>query len=168
MDTTQLRSAYHDFLAVAEAGGFGPPPPGEWDAEHVLAHVAAVDASVAAVAMSVASGQRPSYDNRTGLDPWNLRRIIAAAGGDLPGLTRRVRRTGELLCAIAEELSEDDLAVQLATLIISNDEVVVDQPWTLGVLVGGIGRVHLPGHAEQLGALRAPRGTATSRPAAEV
>jgi hypothetical protein len=30
MDIKGLRQAHEDFLAVAEAGGFGPPPAGEW------------------------------------------------------------------------------------------------------------------------------------------
>lgn len=43
MDAAQLRQAYEVLLAEAETGGFGPPPPGEWTAEQVVAHVAAND-----------------------------------------------------------------------------------------------------------------------------
>ncbi len=155
MDIANIHKAYRDFLAVAEAGGFGPPPPGEWDAERILAHIVSVDTSIASAALAVTSGQRPAYDNRASLDRWNLQRIVTAAGG-LPGLTRQVRRTGELYCAIAEELSDDDLDVQLPVLIISNDEIVIDQPWSLGTLVDGVGGIHLPSHAEQLRGLRVP------------
>jgi hypothetical protein len=93
MDVGALRQAHEDFLEVAKAGGFGPPPPGEWDAERLLAHVAAADAAIASVALAVAAGQRPGYDNRPSLDEWNLRRIVAEAGGadGLDGLIALVR-----------------------------------------------------------------------------
>ena len=35
MDVAALRTAHEDFLAVATAGGFGPPVHGEWDAERL-------------------------------------------------------------------------------------------------------------------------------------
>jgi hypothetical protein len=41
MDVGKLHQAHEDFLSVVADGGFGPPPAGEWDAERVLAHVAA-------------------------------------------------------------------------------------------------------------------------------
>ncbi|MEO9199426.1 MAG: hypothetical protein ABI206_11830, partial [Antricoccus sp.] len=72
MDTTTLRQAYSDFLAIAEVGGFTTPPTGEWRAEQLLAHIIAADTGITAVALSVAAGQRPSYDNRYSLDTWNL------------------------------------------------------------------------------------------------
>jgi hypothetical protein len=91
MDVSLLRTAHEDFLTVAAGGGFAAPPAGEWDAEWLLAHVAAADAAIASVALAAAGGQRSSYDNR------------------------------------AREL---------------------------GDLVAGIGRFHLPLHAQQLAGLR--------------
>jgi hypothetical protein len=38
-----LAAAYDAFFAQAAAGGFGPPSPGEWTAEQVVAHVAVND-----------------------------------------------------------------------------------------------------------------------------
>ncbi len=64
MDVRLLRKAHEDFLTVAAGGGFAAPPAGEWDAERLLAHVAAADAAIASVALAVAGGQRSSYDNR--------------------------------------------------------------------------------------------------------
>jgi hypothetical protein len=87
MDIANLRKAYHDLLAVVEAGGFGPPPSGEWDAEQILAHILSVDTSIASAALAVVSGQRPAYDNRAGLDPWNLRRIRIPTLG-MPAMAR--------------------------------------------------------------------------------
>ncbi len=39
-------------------------------------------------------------------------------------------------------------------LIISKDQVLVDEPRPLRSLLAGFGEVHLPGHAEQLRGLR--------------
>jgi hypothetical protein len=159
MDVRALRQAHEDFLEVAKAGGFGPPPPGEWDAERLLAHVAAADAAIASAALAVAAGQRPAYDNRPSLDEWNLRRIVAEAGGadgaaGLDGLIALVREWGRLLCEVAGALSESAAAVRINVLIISNDELVVDEPWPLADLITGVGTIHLPRHARQLAGLR--------------
>lgn len=43
METTDLWAAYADLLAVAGRGQFGVPPPGEWTAEQLLAHIVATD-----------------------------------------------------------------------------------------------------------------------------
>ena len=43
----------------------------------------------------------------------------------------------------------------MPVLIVSNDELVVDEPWPLRSLVEGIGQIHLPRHTEQLRALGA-------------
>jgi hypothetical protein len=153
MDVTSLRQAHDDFLAAAQAGGFGPPPAGEWDADRILAHVALGDISGAAVALAVAAGQRPVYDNRPSLDEWNLQRVMhEAAVAD--GMASLVHRYGELLCDIAAGLTERELEVSVPVLIISNDQVVVDEPWPLRSLLSGFGKIHLPRHAEQLGGLR--------------
>jgi len=162
MDVRALRQAHEDFLEVAKAGGFGPPAPGEWDAERLLAHVAAADAAIASAALAVAAGQRPVYDNRPSLDEWNLRRIVAEAGGadgadradGLDGLIALVREWGRLLCEVAGALSESAAAVRINVLIISNGELVVDEPWPLADLITGVGTIHLPRHARQLAGLR--------------
>jgi len=96
MDVAALRTAHEDFLAMATAGGFGPPAHGEWDAERLLAHVAATDAAIASVALAAAGGQRAAYDNRASLE-WNLRRIVSECGG-LSGLAEFVRAQGALFC----------------------------------------------------------------------
>lgn len=57
---------------------FGAPPSGEWGAEQLLAQIVAVDTAITAGALLMASGQRPSYDNRPSLDGWNLSRIVTA------------------------------------------------------------------------------------------
>jgi len=153
MDVSLLRTAHEDFLKVAAGGGFGPPPAGQWDAERLLAHVAAADATIASVALAVVGGQRPSYDNRASLDEWNLRRIVAECG-DVAGLTEFVRDQGQLFCAVADAMPESARSVLIPVLIISANELIVDQPRELGDLVESIGRFHLPLHARQLAGLR--------------
>jgi hypothetical protein len=153
LDTAGLRRGYTELDDLARGGGFGPPPPGEWDAEHMLAHLASTDAAIAAAALAIAAGLRPAYDNRANIDESNLRRIIAEAGG-LPGLADLVRRHGSLLCSIAGQLSGDVLDVRLPVLIVSGDQVQVDEPRPLRALLDGVGRFHLPAHVQQLRDLR--------------
>src|SRR5262249_6824629 len=68
VDTTDLRAAYQSFLVTARKGRFGPPPSSEWTAPQLLAHIVAGDTAITSVALAVAAGQRPSYDNRPSLD----------------------------------------------------------------------------------------------------
>lgn len=153
MDTAALRTAHEDFLKVAGEGGFGPPPPGEWDAERLIAHVAASDAIIGSVALAVAAGQRPSYDNRASLDEQNLRRLVAECGG-LGGVIEFARAQGGVLCEVAGGLPESAWSVRVNVFIVSGTELVVDEPWTVERLVRGVGAFHLPQHAQQLARLR--------------
>lgn len=153
MDTKPLRQAHEQLLKLAAEGGFGPPPDGEWDAARLLAHVGLTDATIAAVALGVIAGQRPTYDNRYGLEEWNLARVVSAADG-MDGLLDFVRQQGDLLCAVGDALEVAHQAVLINVLIVSNGELVVDQPWTLGALVEGVGSMHIPPHIEQLRRLR--------------
>jgi DinB family protein len=154
MDTTGLRAAYESFLAVARVERFSPPRPPEWTAAQLLAHIVAGDTAITAAALAVAAGLRPSYDNRPSLDRWNLARICASAG-DLAALIDLVEQRGQLLCRVAEQLTDAEADVAVPTLIISNEEVMLDSPLPLRDLIDGLGHVHLPRHAEQLAALAA-------------
>jgi hypothetical protein len=157
MDVTRMRQAHEDFLAVAETGGFGPPPAREWDADQILAHVALGAVSGGAAALAIAAGQRAVYDNRASLDEWNLRRMVGEGAG-AGGMASVVRRYGELLCDIAAALTERDLDVSLPVLIISKDEVLVDEARPLRSLLAGLSGIHLAGHADQLRGLRTTSG----------
>jgi hypothetical protein len=97
--------------------------------------------------------QRAAYDNRASLDEWNLRRIAAEAGG-LDGLIELAQTQGRLFCEVAGALPESAAAVLIPVLIISGEELIVDEPWPLAGLVGGIGAIPLPRHAAQLAGLR--------------
>lgn len=149
MDTTVLRQAYRDFLAVAGATSFARPPDGEWSAQQLLAHIVAADTGIAAIALGVGSGQRPTYDNRYSLDIWNLERLMDQTP-DLPEMVDLVCQRGELLCQVAEQLSESEQAAPVHCLILSGCRLIADTAQPLGQLIQGVAAVHLPRHASQL------------------
>ena len=157
MDTAPLRDAYGALLeaaaTVAESGEPTTPPPGEWNADQILAHVAIVTAGTIAAASCVAAGSNTTYDNRIAADTWTIDRVVALAGGNA-GLRERIRRQGEALCAFGgSALSEAELDTLVPTLLLSNGEVLVDQPLPLRDLVMGLAAAELPGHTKQLLAL---------------
>lgn len=151
LDTAPLRTAYRALLdAAAAMTGPGPvPPPGEWNADQILAHVAIVTAATIATASSVASGTSATYDNRIALDTWTIERLVARAGGNA-GLRARIRRHGDSLCALGPGLSEAELDTLVPTLLLSSGTVLVDQLMPLRELFTGLADVELPTHAQQL------------------
>ncbi|MCD7438382.1 hypothetical protein K4B79_09060 [Streptomyces lincolnensis] len=153
MDTTALRSAYDGLFDAAAAPGLGKAADGGWDADHVLAHLLSLDAAVAAVALGVVAGGRPTLDNRVSLDVWNLDRIIARHA-DRAELIDHVRRQAGVLCDIADQLDDQAAAVLVPTLLLSNDAVAVDQPLPLATLIDGLAGNHVPEHTRQLLDLR--------------
>jgi DinB superfamily len=164
MDTTSLRLAYAGLLEAGQqlaSAGAAAPPPGEWDAAQLLAHLVSVDAAVLAAAYTVVAGGHGTFDNRQSLDPWNLERISNRAG-DEAHLRGRIRLQGEALCALAEQLSEEELAQPIPTLLLSGTTVRVDGPVRLGDLVAGLADDHLPQHTRQLLALL-PLSTTSER-----
>lgn len=157
MDTAPLRDAYRALLeaaaTVAESGAPRTPPTGEWNADQILAHVAIITAATTAAASCVAAGSNTTYDNRTASDTWTIDRVIALAGGNA-GLRERVRAQGEALCALGgPALSDAELETPVPTLLLSDNEVLVDQPLPLRALVTGLADAELPGHTKQLLAL---------------
>jgi hypothetical protein len=152
MDTAALRKAYeelHEAASLPGASSLSGPKDGEWDVDQVLAHVLSVDAALAAAALAIVAGFRPSFDNRVSHDPANLRRIIA----EHPGrgeLADHVRSQGLLLCEVADQLSADAASVLVPALLVSHEAVVVDQPVPLSALIDGLAHNHLPVHAEQV------------------
>jgi hypothetical protein len=153
MDTTPLRDAYGELLEAAAVVADGADPPaGEWNVDQVLAHVSIINAVTIAAASCVAAGTNTTYDNRIALDTWTLARVIARAGGNT-GLRERIRRQGEALCALGA-LSDAELDTLVPTLLLSNGDVLVDQPLPLRDLVTGLAEAELPGHTKQLLALR--------------
>jgi hypothetical protein len=116
-DGSALRTALERFLVVARSEGFGPPPPGEWTAACLLAHVAVANFSIASAAVAVAAGEFVSYDNRSTLDEFRLRRVVERCGSSA-GLTELVGSSDETLRMVAERISVAYLATEAPTLIV--------------------------------------------------
>jgi hypothetical protein len=163
MDTTALEHAYTRFLdaaadtAAAAAGGAdASAPPGEWDAGRILGHVVLVDAGILAAGWAVAAGDPAAYDNRRSMDLSTIDQAIARAGG-AAGLPERIRRQGEALAVLAGRvLGDAELDTPLPVRLVSGDQLHVDQPLPLRVLIAGLAEDHLPRHAAQLRSLTAP------------
>jgi len=158
MDTAPLRDAYRALLdaaaTVADSGDTTPvPPPGEWNADQILAHVALVNAATIAAVSAVASGAHTTYDNRIAQDTWTIERAITLAGGNA-GLRERIRVQGDALSALGgPTLTEAELDTPVSTRLLSNDTLLLDQPVPLRDLIAGLADVELPGHTAQLLAL---------------
>jgi len=158
MDTSPLRDAYRTLLdaaaTVADSGDPSPvPPPGEWSADQILAHVSLINAATIAAVAAVASGANTTYDNRIAQDTWTIERLIALAGGNA-GLRERIRVEGEALCALGgPTLSEAELDTPVPSRLLSNNTLLLDAPVPLRDLISGLADVELPGHTEQLLAL---------------
>lgn len=153
MVTTALRSAYEKLFKAAAIPDLGEAGDGGWNADQILAHLLSVDAAIAAVALGVVSGSRPSFDNRISLDAWNLDRIIADHSGR-SDLIDHVRSQATILCDIADQLSDQASSVLIPALLLSNDALVLDQPIPLASLINGLAEDHVPVHTQQLLDLR--------------
>lgn len=165
MDTTPLRDAYRALLAaaatVADATDPIPaPPPGEWNADQILAHVSLVNAATIAAVTCVASGANTTYDNRTALDAWTIERAIARAAGNT-GLRERIRLQGDALCALGgPAISDAELDTPVPALLLSGGTVLVERPLPLRDIITGLADAELPGHTAQLLALLPERACA--------
>ncbi|TDD14892.1 hypothetical protein E1294_36040 [Nonomuraea diastatica] len=165
LDTTSLRDAYRALLdaaaTVAGASDTKPAPPGEWNADQILAHVSLVNAATITAISGVAAGTITTYDNRTALDTWTINRVIKLAGGST-GLRHRIRLQADALCALGGPmLSQTEFDTLIPTLLLSHDTALVDQPLPLRDLITGLAEVEIPGHTQQLLALL-PNAATTS------
>lgn len=159
MDTAPLRDAYRALLdAAASAEGSGTaPPPGEWNVEQILAHVSIVTAVTITAVSAVASGAIATYDNRMAQESWTIERIIVQAGGGA-GLRERIAVQADALCALGGPmLSDAELDTLVPTRLVSNGDLLVDQPVPLRALLGGLTETEMPGHTRQILALTPDR-----------
>ena len=151
-----VAAAYDAFFAEAERGGFGPPPPGEWDAARVVAHVALSDLAMTAVAHALVEGRTvPTFGNTVCQDPQVLSAWVEAAG-DLPALVARGRELAEVAMAATARLDPDQLATPVPCRLFHDGGLVLDRPMPWGPFVAETqASVHLPAHTGQLRDLRA-------------
>ena len=90
----------------------------------------------------------------------NLERIIRDHSGR-EDLRNHVRTQAAVLCDIAEGLSAGSASVLVPTLLISNDQLLVDQPLPLAAIIDGLADNHVPVHTQQLRALRTDASKST-------
>lgn len=152
METAELRRAYDVLLAEVDAGSFGPPPPGEWTAEQVVAHVAANDELLIETTEAVIAGSPWSYYNHNALHNPELDALIAERGG-LTGLAGAIRSSSQRLCDLTSRLGVHGETL-VHTLIRDGFEIRIDEPLPWGRVIDLHGRLHLPAHTKQLRALR--------------
>ena len=153
MDSSALRAGYKEFLAEARAGGFGTPPPGEWTAEQVLAHIGSNDLRIADVLDSVASGTLTRFDNLRVIDASHLDAYVARHG-DADALIAAIEESSAQVCDSVDRLDSELAAVPVPAKIVDAGHTVVEGPTPLGQLLTMQAGFHLPAHAAQLRALR--------------
>ena len=161
IDLSELSSSYADFFAEALAGGFGPPPPGEWDAAQVIAHVTLNDYAMTAVTQSIIHRAPIRFENVVCQDREVLAAHIARCGGDLARLVAEGRRAAATVVTSLARLDADQRDTPIACRLQHDGQVVLEAelPWRQVADDVQRGR-HLPAHVEQLRNLR-PSGAAT-------
>jgi uncharacterized protein YciI len=152
MSLDSLDTAYAPFAASLLAGGFGPPPEGEWAAELIAAHIARNNDLIAEAAEKVIAAAEPvTYDNAPAVDDAELARYAAGAGG-LPGLAREVERSAARLARAGEALGER-ASTEVHVVIRDGGKVVRDGPIPIGAFIEGNAGFHLDAHVGQLRSL---------------
>ncbi|MGH3863189.1 hypothetical protein [Actinokineospora sp.] len=164
MDTATLRDAYRTLLdaaaTIAKEDSAPTPPPGEWTADQILAHVAIVNAATITTLATITAGAQTTYDNRVSQDAWTLAHVIEVAGGN-EGLRERISTQGEALCALAgPTVGESEWDTLVPARLVSKDMILLNQPIPLRDIITGLADVELPGHTAQLLALLPEKATA--------
>jgi hypothetical protein len=158
MNADAIRRAYAEFVDAAQTGHYQPPVQGGWTAELVLAHVIVGDRLIAEAAAKMLTGAPVTFDNLASQSEAYLRAVVAAAG-DWDGLVASVKRGGEELAGLMEQLSPEQLATPIPCRIISDHAVVIDATFPLLNLVRVPADTHLRMHIQQLAALSGGAGS---------
>jgi hypothetical protein len=148
-----LEDAYQALLDAAATVGDRVPPPGEWNADQILAHVSLINAATIATVASITAGTMTPYDNRLSQDPWTIKNTIAQTGGN-KALQARIKAQADALYALTgPTLTDQDLDTLVPTRLLSNNKLLVDQPMPLRDIITGLAETELPGHTRQLQSL---------------
>jgi hypothetical protein len=146
MDTTEFEAAYGALLEAAAIAGLGVPSEEAWDVDTVLAHIIASSRMLAAASAELLSGRTPVVDNR----PTQSRAYfdaIARSAARRSELVGSVRRCGQELVILASQLSEEQTARRVPTIIVDAGRVRVERPVAFSSLLES-GHIHE--HLEQL------------------
>ena len=149
MNTDALRSSYQAVIDTAMAGGFGPPPVDEWNAEQIIAHLTTNDDLLTATTIEVLAGRPAAYDNALAIDTDRLSAFVDECGGR-DGVIERLRTTSTRLVDLAEQIDDDLGATLLPVHILDGTIVRVDEPLPITALFGAQAMIHLPAHLAQL------------------
>ena len=153
-DLSVLEATYEALFAAFEKGGFGPPPPGEWSAEEVLAHVALNDVAMVAVSQALVHGSPTRFENEVCQDPAVLERWIDRCA-DAEDMVGRARQCARQLMASLARLSVEQRAEAVHCRLLHDGHVVLDEPRPWGAVAIDVqAGMHLPAHIEQLDDLR--------------
>jgi hypothetical protein len=152
MDAAELRRAYGVFLTEVETGGFGAPPPGEWTADQLVAHIATNDELLVEATEAVVAGSPFAYYNHNAIHTPQLNELVAECGG-LAGVTDRVRSSSRRLCDLVDQLGAKS-STPVDTNIRDGEIIDIDEPLPWGRLIDIHARIHLPAHTNQLRSLR--------------
>ncbi|PZF87689.1 DinB family protein [Micromonospora endophytica] len=154
MEVDGLRQAYDAVLAEIDAGGFGPPPPGRYDAEQIVAHLVASDELMIEATEAVLAGAPYAFYDLAEVHRPELDELAADSGG-LAGLADRLRASSDRLITLVARLgAAADTPVE--THLREGFDLVVDGPLPWGRTIDLHTRVHLPRHLAELRSLRTP------------
>lgn len=150
MDVGDIEAAYAELLeAVAAAGPAAAcpaPRDDDWDLDTVLAHVVATGRMLVAASAELLSGRVPVVDNRPTQSRQYLDAIVTGAGGR-DELVGTVRRSAQELVYVAAQLTPEQIATRVPTIIVDGGQIRVQQPVEFSSLLGPS---HLREHLEQV------------------
>jgi hypothetical protein len=149
MNTDELRRNYQAIVDLATASEFGPPPPGEWNAEQIIAHLTANDGLLTVATTDVLARRPTAYDNALAIDTERLSALVRECAGRA-GVVERLRTTSTRLADLAEQIDDDLATTMLHVHILDGTIVQVDQPLPVAALLRAQALVHLPAHLQQL------------------
>lgn len=150
-----LEAAYERFWTTAASGGFtAEPEPGDWDAVRVMAHVATNDEGLATITRRLID-QHDALRLDNALPTGSaMQALVRDTGGDPDKVIEVGRRTSANLVLLLRRLDADQRSTAVHAHLVHAGQVAVDAPLPWWQLVVIQANRHLPGHTEQLLALR--------------
>lgn len=149
MDTSQLEAAYAELIESGQAGA-AVADNDAWDADTVLAHVVASNRMIAAASADLLDGRIPVVDNRATQSPYYLAAIVASAP-TRSDLLAVVDRSAREVVTLATQLSPEQVAVSVPTIILDGGRIRVQRPAAFSTLLEP---THIRVHVDQLLGLR--------------
>jgi hypothetical protein len=148
-DRVDVRAAHAELVSLLRRGEFADPPPGQWSAEMIAAHVVLNNDHFTLAARAVAAGEPVVFDNETALQDELLRGYAAEHGG-VVGMAAQVLRSAEELAraraALRGQTAEQPVHVRLR----HDGQLLMDEPRPIAALIDRNVTSHLSNHLRQL------------------